>query len=347
MYEKSILITGGAGFIGSHFIINFLKKYSGYKVINLDKLTYASDLNNLSHISHLKNYSFVKGDVCDRDLLRNLFERYNIKGVVNFAAESHVDNSISNPSIFVKTNIDGTLNLLETARCFWMEKPGVFRNGYSDSKFHHISTDEVYGSLGKTGLFSEETPYAPNSPYSASKASSDFLVRSYHHTFGMNTTISNCSNNYGPHQHEEKLIPVVIKNALQLKPIPIYGKGNNIRDWLHVEDHCNAIDLIYHNGQSGHTYNIGGHNELTNLEVLEEICSKLDIISPRKDGKKYSDLKTFVKDRPGHDQRYAIDPTKIERELFWKAEKTFNNSIESTISWYIKKWAHHTEDNMI
>jgi dTDP-glucose 4,6-dehydratase len=338
MSNKSILITGGAGFIGSNFVPYFADKYPDYHIINLDKLTYAGDLENLSEMNDFPNYTFVKGDICDKKLLENLFKEYDIRGVINFAAESHVDNSITGPYPFIKTNIEGTYHLLETARNHWMAEPHQYKDEYKDCRFHHISTDEVYGTLGKTGLFEETTAYAPNSPYSASKASSDFLVRAYHHTFGMNVTTSNCSNNYGPKQHEEKLIPVILKNALALKPIPIYGEGKNIRDWLYVLDHCTGIDMVFHKGQNAETYNIGGRNEKTNMEVVNQICCILDEIRPRSDGNPYSSLITFVKDRPGHDMRYAIDATKIENELSWRAEENFDTGIRKTIEWYLDKW---------
>ena len=333
--SKSILVTGGAGFIGSNFVPYFCKKYPDYQIINLDKLTYAGNLDNLQECSGMKNYTFVQGDICDQAFLEKLFKDYDIHGVVHFAAESHVDNSISGPRPFIETNILGTFNLLEAARKYWMDAPNQYKSGYEGCRFHHISTDEVYGTLEETGLFEETTAYAPNSPYSASKASSDFLVRAYFHTFGMNVTTSNCSNNYGPKQHPEKLIPKIISNCLNEKPIPIYGDGKNIRDWLYVLDHCKAIDLIYHTGKAGETYNVGGRNERNNLEIVHKICAILDEKRPRKSGK-YADLITFVKDRAGHDRRYAIDVTKLETELGWKAEETFETGIVKTVDWYLK-----------
>ena len=333
--SKSILVTGGAGFIGSNFIPYFCKKYPDYQIINLDKLTYAGNLDNLQECSGMKNYTFVQGDICDQAFLEKLFKDYDIHGVVHFAAESHVDNSISGPRPFIETNILGTFNLLEAARKYWMDAPNQYKSGYKGCRFHHISTDEVYGTLGETGFFEETTAYAPNSPYSASKASSDFLVRAYYHTFGLNVTTSNCSNNYGPKQHPEKLIPKIISNCLAEKPIPIYGDGKNIRDWLYVLDHCKAIDLIYHTGKAGETYNVGGRNERNNLEIVHKICAILDERYPRNSGK-YADLITFVKDRAGHDRRYAIDATKLESELGWKAEETFETGIVKTIDWYLK-----------
>jgi dTDP-glucose 4,6-dehydratase len=338
--KETILITGGAGFIGSNFIVYFLEKYPRYCIINLDKLTYAGDLDNLQEVSGNASYTFIKGDICDKKLLEETFEKYDIRGVIHFAAESHVDNSIEGPYPFIKTNIEGTFHLLEATRKHWMCKPHEYKQDYKNCRFHHISTDEVYGTLGKGGLFRETTPYAPNSPYSASKASSDFLVRSYHHTFGLNTTTSNCSNNYGPKQHEEKLIPVIIKNALDSKPIPIYGDGKNVRDWLYVSDHCRGIDSVYHKSAPGETYDIGGRNEKNNLEIVHAVCSILDNKKPRKNAKKYKELITFVKDRAGHDRRYALDVSKIEKDLNWKAQENFETALEKTISWYIKKWGH-------
>ncbi len=335
----SILITGGAGFIGSNFVPYFLEKYKDYRIINLDLLTYAGNLENLKEIEKDKRYEFVKGDICNRELVEYLFEKYDIKGVIHFAAESHVDNSISNPSVFVETNVNGTFTLIDVAYKKWMKEPFVYKERYKEKKprFHHISTDEVYGTLGKEGLFKEDTPYAPNSPYSASKASSDMIVRSYHHTYGMNTVVTNCSNNYGPKQHDEKLIPTIIRNALKENPIPIYGDGKNIRDWLFVLDHCKGIDLAYHKGISGETYNIGGRNERDNLYIAGKICEILDDLKPL-EGRSYKELITFVKDRPGHDRRYAIDATKIENELGWKADENFESGIVKTVKWYKEKY---------
>ncbi|MDR2399717.1 MAG: dTDP-glucose 4,6-dehydratase [Endomicrobium sp.] len=334
MYLKTILITGGAGFIGSNFVSYFLKKYSKYRVLNLDKLTYAGSLNNLKEIKNKSNYIFIKGDICDAKLINKIFKKYNVEGIIHFAAESHVDNSISDPFPFIKTNVEGTFTLLETARNYWQEEPFKYKKKYKDCRFHHISTDEVYGSLGNKGMFKETTPYAPNSPYSASKASSDFLVRAYHHTYGLNVTTSNCSNNYGPKQHFEKLIPTIIRKAFNKEPIPIYGDGQNMRDWLYVLDHCKGIDLVFHKGKSGETYNIGGRNERNNLEIVNIICEILDKVKSLKD-ESYKEFITFVKDRPGHDRRYAIDASKIEKELGWKAQETFNAGIKKTIKWYL------------
>lgn len=323
---KNILITGGAGFIGSNFIHYFLAKHNDYHLINLDLLTYAGNLENLSGVDDSR-HTFVRGDICDRDLLENLFHRYNIQGVIHFAAESHVDNSILGPDEFVRTNVMGTFTLIDVARKFWMDGPFNYKDKYKNCRFHHISTDEVYGTLGDTGYFTEETPYAPNSPYSASKASSDMIVRSYFHTFGMNVVTTNCSNNYGPRQHDEKLIPTIIRSALAGKPIPIYGDGKNIRDWLFVDDHCSAIDVVFHRGRIGETYNIGGYTEKTNLEVVHIVCEILDKKKPRDNGR-YKDLITFVKDRHGHDKRYAIDATKLKNELDWKPEHGFMEGLE-------------------
>lgn len=334
--SKTILITGGAGFIGSNFVPYFCEKYPEYHIINLDKLTYAGNLDNLKECEGMKNYTFIKGDICDRLLIESLFNDYDIRGVIHFAAESHVDNSIKNPGVFIKTNIEGTFTLIDVAYHHWMEAPNRVKQGYEDCRFHHISTDEVYGTLGENGYFSETTSYAPNSPYSASKASSDFIVRAYHHTFGMNVTTSNCSNNYGPKQHSEKFIPTIIRKCLAGESIPVYGNGKNIRDWLFVLDHCKAIDLIFHNGRSGETYNIGGRNERDNITIVKTICSILDNKCPRKDGKKYNELITFVADRAGHDLRYAIDATKLETELCWRADETFDTGIVKTVEWYLR-----------
>lgn len=335
--HKTILITGGAGFIGSNFVPYFCEKYPEYKIINLDKLTYAGNLENLRSCENMPNYSFVQGDVCDADLIEKLFRENDVRGVIHFAAESHVDNSITGPRAFINTNIIGTFNLLDAARRHWMDAPGRIKPGYADARFHHISTDEVYGALGATGEFREDTPYAPNSPYSASKASSDFLVRAYHHTYGMNTTTSNCSNNYGPKQHDEKLIPHIISCALAGKSLPIYGRGENVRDWLYVMDHCRAIDLIFHQGRAGETYNVGGHNERNNITIVKTICSILDELRPRADGKKYESQIEFVADRAGHDFRYAIDAGKLEQELGWRANETFDTGIVKTVKWYLDR----------
>lgn len=334
MSEK-ILVTGGAGFIGSNFVPYFIEANPDVHVVNLDKMTYAADERNLKEVQGHPRYTFIKGDITDKALIEKIFAEHDIRGVIHFAAESHVDNSITGPEIFIKTNVLGTFNLLETARRHWMDGPGKVKPGYEKCRFHHISTDEVYGTLGETGLFTETTPYAPNSPYSASKASSDMVVRSYFHTYGMNVTTSNCSNNYGPKQHDEKLIPTIIRKCMAGENIPIYGNGKNIRDWLYVLDHCKAIDLIYRKGRSGETYNIGGRNERNNLQIVDAICSILDRERPRTKGR-YAELVTFVRDRPGHDMRYAIDATKLETELGWKADENFDTGIVKTVEWYLK-----------
>lgn len=334
--NKAILVTGGAGFIGANFVEYFLQANNDVLLVNLDKLTYAGDLANLTEAENNPNYKFVQGDICDRELIEQLFKEYDFRGVIHFAAESHVDNSISGPEAFIQTNVMGTFVLIDVARKHWMDAPNQYKEEYKDCRFHHISTDEVYGTLGKEGLFTEETPYAPNSPYSASKASSDMVVRSYFHTYGMNVVTTNCSNNYGPKQHQEKLIPTIIRKAISGENIPIYGNGENVRDWLYVLDHCKGIELVYKKGVAGETYNIGGRNERNNLYIANKICDLLDEMHPRELGK-YSELITFVKDRPGHDMRYAIDATKIENELGWKADENFETGIVKTIEWYLHK----------
>ena len=336
MSKKHILVTGCAGFIGSNFVPYFLEQHPDYHLVNLDLLTYAGNLDNLSEVENSERYIFVQGDICDRVLVESIFEDYDIRGVIHFAAESHVDNSIKNPGVFIETNVNGTFTLIDVAYKYWMEKPFVLLEGYEECRFHHISTDEVYGTLGATGLFTESTCYAPNSPYSASKAGSDMIVRAYHHTYGMNTVITNCSNNYGPKQHDEKLIPTIIRKALSHQKIPIYGDGKNIRDWLYVLDHCKGIDLVYHEGTSGETYNIGGRNERDNLYIANKICEILDTLKPKKTS--YKELITFVEDRAGHDRRYAIDATKIETKLGWEAEENFESGILKTIAWYLEKY---------
>ncbi|MGV6846284.1 MAG: dTDP-glucose 4,6-dehydratase [Lutibacter sp.] len=334
---KNILITGGAGFIGSNLVEYLVTKYPKKKFINIDLLTYAGNLDNLKAIENKPNYQFVKGNICDRNLIEEIFKTYQISGVMHLAAESHVDNSIKNPDVFIETNVKGTFILLDVAYKFWMEKPFQYKSDFKNSRFLHVSTDEVYGSLGENGLFTEKTPYAPNSPYSASKASSDMIVRSYFHTYGMNTVITNCSNNYGPHQHDEKLIPTVIRKAINGEKIPIYGDGKNVRDWLYVLDHCKGLDLAYEKGKAGETYNIGGKNEKNNNEIAATICSILDKLKPLEQGN-YSNQIEFVEDRAGHDFRYAIDATKIETELAWKAEENFQTGMLKTINWYLKKY---------
>jgi len=333
----TLLVTGGAGFIGSNFIQLYVNSNPETTIVNLDKLTYAGDLNNLVGGYDKPNYKFVEGDICDTKLLKKLFDQYNFSGVIHFAAESHVDNSIENPDEFIRTNVFGTFNLLDTCYKNWMICPHQTKPGFENHRFHHISTDEVYGSLGETGLFKETTPYAPNSPYSASKASSDFIVRSYFHTYGLNVVTTNCSNNYGPRQHDEKLIPTIIRKALSGEEIPIYGDGKNIRDWLFVNDHCKGIELVFKNGKTGETYNIGGKNERDNLYIAKTICEILDKTKPS--SKSYKNLISFVTDRPGHDFRYAIDASKIESELNWQAEENFESGIKKTIDWYLKKYS--------
>ena len=336
MMKKAILVTGGAGFIGSNFIPYFLSKYREFKIINLDLLTYAGDLNNLAEVEDDENHIFIKGDIRDRDFVLDLFQKYDIYHVIHFAAESHVDNSINNPSIFIETNVIGTVNLLEASKDHWLEAPFIYKRSHETSRFYHISTDEVYGTLGSTGFFTEQTQYAPNSPYSASKAGSDMLVRSYFHTFGLNVVTTNCSNNYGPKQHDEKLIPTLVRKALRGESLPVYGNGKNIRDWLYVEDHCRAIELVFFEGKAGETYLVGGHNERTTLEIAHAVCCYLDEKIPKETSS--NNLIDFVTDRPGHDFRYAINATKLENEIGWKAMEIFDTGIKKTIDWYIQKY---------
>jgi dTDP-glucose 4,6-dehydratase len=334
---KHILVTGGAGFIGANFVPYFIANNPDYHLVNLDALTYAGNLENVSEVENHERYTFVKGDIVDGEFIKKLFDQYQFHDVIHFAAESHVDNSISGPEAFIKTNVLGTFNLLDTARKLWMTAPNQYNPNFVNARFHHVSTDEVYGTLGETGLFEETTPYAPNSPYSASKAGSDMIVRSYFHTYGMNVVTSNCSNNYGPKQHNEKLIPTIIRKALAGENIPIYGDGKNVRDWLYVLDHCKGIELAFKTGKSGETYNIGGRNERNNLQIVDTVCTILNQLKPKTTGQ-YQDQITFVKDRPGHDLRYAIDATKIETELGWKADENFETGIKKTIKWYLKKF---------
>ena len=330
--KNKILITGGAGFIGSNYV-ELVISNSEDEVFILDNLTYAGNLKNLKAVSHLPNYNFIKGDICDKKLIDNLFKENRFNKVIHFAAESHVDNSITGPSAFIQTNIIGTFNLVHSAYCLWMDGPNQLKKDFKDARFLHVSTDEVYGTLGEAGLFTETTAYAPNSPYSASKASSDFIVRSYFHTYGMPVVTTNCSNNYGAHQHKEKLIPTIIRKALSGEVIPIYGNGKNIRDWIYVTDHCKGIKLVLDNGRLGETYNIGGRNERENLYIAHTICDLLDNLVPNETP--YRDQMYFVQDRAGHDFRYAIDADKIESELGWKAEENFESGILKTIEWYL------------
>jgi dTDP-glucose 4,6-dehydratase len=331
--NNKVLITGAAGFIGSNYVHHILESTKD-EIYILDKLTYAGNLDNLKEVKDHPRYHFIQGDICDDTFVETLFENHHFDKVVHFAAESHVDNSISGPSPFIQTNIVGTFNLLQAAYHLWMERPHQLLANYQNARFLHISTDEVYGTLGDTGLFSEETPYAPNSPYSASKASSDFIVRSYFHTYGLPVVTTNCSNNYGPRQHREKLIPTIIRKALSGEPIPIYGDGTNVRDWLYVEDHCKGIELVLNEGRLGETYNIGGRNERKNIYIAETICELLDQLRPGE--RSYKEQISFVTDRPGHDFRYAIDASKIENELGWKADENFESGIKRTINWYLE-----------
>jgi dTDP-glucose 4,6-dehydratase len=325
--KRTILITGGAGFIGSHVVRRYVNKYPDYLIVNGDKLTYAGNLENLTDIEKEPNYKFEKIDIVDKQAVTSLFDKYKFDSVIHLAAESHVDRSITGPDEFIFTNIVGTLNLLNAALSIW-------KNDFDKKLFYHISTDEVYGSLGKEGLFTEETSYDPKSPYSASKASSDHLVRAYNHTFGLPAIISNCSNNYGPNQFPEKLIPLAINNIKNSKPIPVYGKGENIRDWLYVEDHASAIDVIFHKGTVGDTYNIGGNNEWKNLDLIFLLCSIMDKKLNREPGTSEK-LITYVKDRPGHDLRYAIDSSKLQSELGWSPIPEFSVGLEKTVDWYL------------
>jgi len=329
-----IIVTGGSGFIGSNLILYLHEKYPNLQIMNLDKLTYASDPKYLIDLKGSSRYYFKKLDLVNRDAVQDAVQTFKPDGVIHLAAESHVDNSIKGPEPFVQSNVVGTFNILDECRRFWSETKG----GLAKYRFHHVSTDEVYGSLGAEGFFNEETPYAPNSPYSATKAASDMLVRAYFHTYGMNVVTTNCSNNYGRFQHDEKLIPTVIRNAFNQKPIPVYGTGENVRDWLHVSDHCSAIDLVFHTGEAGETYNVGGHNEWKNIDLVKAICRIMnDVVGDGPDGD-YSKLISFVTDRPGHDKRYAIDPTKIESNLGWKHVGSFDEHLQETILWYVEKY---------
>jgi dTDP-glucose 4,6-dehydratase len=337
-----IFVTGGAGFIGSA-VIRRLIATRDWEVVNIDKLTYAGNLESLSSIDKSPRYHFEKVDICDRKAIENLFQKYKPDGLMHLAAESHVDRSIDGPGEFIQTNIVGTYSLLEASRAYFTEATDDLRKRF---RFHHVSTDEVYGTLGDTGFFTEKTPYQPNSPYSASKASSDHLVRAWHETFKLPVVTTNCSNNYGPYHFPEKLIPLMILNALEGKNLPIYGKGDNVRDWLYVDDHAEALLTVFEKGQIGETYNIGGYNEKQNIEVVRAICALLDKMKPRLDGKSYSTLMTFVQDRPGHDKRYAIDASKITRDLGWKPAETFESGIMKTVSWYLdnQHWCKRVQD---
>ncbi len=328
---KTFFVTGGAGFIGGNFILNLMKTGQA-KVINYDKLTYAGNLDTLVSIEKNHHYTFEQGDICDKKRLRTLFEGHKIDAVVHFAAESHVDRSIEAPGDFIRTNVVGTYELLETTRCYWQGLDTIRKNNF---RFLHISTDEVYGSLGETGLFTEETAYAPNSPYAASKASSDHLVRAYHKTFNLPTLTTNCSNNYGPYQFPEKLLPLMTHCALEGKPLPVYGDGQQIRDWLYVEDHCRAILEVLEKGTVGQVYNIGGHNEKTNLDVVQTLCHILDEKVPDSPHRPHKKLISFVEDRPGHDRRYAIDTSKIQNQLGWVPRESFETGLRKTVSWYL------------
>tara|TARA_B110000503_G_scaffold143503_1_gene245370 strand:+ start:4460 stop:5506 length:1047 start_codon:yes stop_codon:yes gene_type:complete len=324
---KNILITGGAGFIGSHVVRRFVKNYPKHQIFNLDALTYAGNLENIADIEDEPNYNFIKGDIVDADFINTLFQKHQFDGVLHLAAESHVDRSITDPLSFVKTNVIGTMNLLNAAKTIWKES-------MDGKRFYHISTDEVYGSLGKTGLFTETTAYDPNSPYSASKAASDHFVRAYGETYGLPYVITNCSNNYGPYHFPEKLIPLFINNIIEKKPLPVYGDGKYTRDWLFVEDHAVAIDLVFHEGKNHETYNIGGFNEWQNIDLVKLLCQQMDAKLARNAGES-EELITYVKDRPGHDLRYAIDASKINKELGWKPSVTFEQGLEKTIDWYL------------
>ena len=343
--DNKILVTGGSGFIGSNFIHYLINNTDYQRIINLDKLTYAGNNENLINIQQNIRYKFIKGNICDRQCIKKIFQDYSPNKIVHFAAESHVDRSIDGPKDFINTNIVGTLILLEESLSYYNKLKKLSKSSF---KFHHISTDEVFGSLGEKGSFAEDSPYDPSSPYSASKASSDHLVRAWHRTFGLPVTISNCSNNYGPYQFPEKLIPLIIINCLSNKSLPVYGKGENIRDWLYVEDHCKAINLILQEGAIGDTYNIGGNNEISNLNIVESICTILDKLKPSNSGKSYKQLISFVKDRPGHDFRYAINTTKIKKDLNWEPKETFDSGLIKTIKWYLEneKWWIKTQKNI-
>lgn len=334
---KYLLVTGGAGFIGANFLHYILEKEQDLHIINIDKFTYAASASNLAGLP-AQRHTLIRGDICDNLLLKEIFEKRHISGIINFAAQSHVDNSIASPDQFIKTNIEGTFMLLEAARKTWMQAPGVYKEEYQNARFYQISTDEVYGSLGKKGSFKETSPYAPNSPYSASKASADMLVRAYHATYGINTVISNCSNNFGRFQHDEKLIPTIIQNALNGTSIPLYGDGTNVRDWLFVQDHCRAIELVYKQGAAGENYNIGAGNEIENRDLALKICDYLDEVFPAISGKPHRSQIIYTTDRPGHDKRYSVDYDKIKKELGWQPEADFDESLKSTVLFYLSKY---------
>lgn len=329
-----ILVTGGAGFIGSNLVLHLMEQHANWEILNLDKLTYASDLSYLEEVEDSPRYRFEKVDLVDRQALREVLLDFRPEGVFHLAAESHVDKSIKGPEPFVLSNVVGTFNLLDECRQMWEED----EEAWERNRFLHVSTDEVYGTLGEEGAFKETTPYAPNSPYSATKAGSDFLVRAYHHTYGMNTVTTNCSNNFGPRQHDEKLIPTVIRTALARDHIPVYGKGENVRDWLYVGDHCRALDLVYRQGRDGETYNIGGDNEWKNIDLVKKICRLLDDLTDERPDGGYESLISFVSDRPGHDYRYAIDASKIKNELGWEAAGDFDSKLRETLRWYLAKY---------
>lgn len=332
-FERTILVTGGAGFIGANFVEYFAQMHPNYRIVDLDALTYAASLEAFEAQGKLPNVVPVKGDIRNAERVRELLAAYEVTGIIHFAAESHVDNSIADPLLFVDTNVNGTVALLNESMQYWKAQDCL-----DSARFHHISTDEVYGSLGNEGFFTEQTPYAPNGPYSASKAASDLMVRAYCRTYGLNATISNCSNNYGPWQHSEKLTPTIIRKCLAHEPVPIYGTGSNIRDWIWVQDHCRAVDLIFHRGKKGESYNVGAHTEKTNLEMTRTVCAILDRLHPWS-GHRYEELITFVADRPGHDFRYGVDPTKITRELGWQPLTDFETGIEQTVHWYLDRYA--------
>lgn len=335
MAEKHILITGGAGFIGSHLVRHFVTKYPEYQIVNLDALTYAGNLESLVDIDGSDDYTFVRGDICDEGVVSDVFREHGITHVIHVAAESHVDRSILDPLSFVRTNVLGTVNLLQVAKSFWQDD-------YSDHVFYQISTDEVYGALGDTGLFTEQTAYDPRSPYSASKASADHFVSAWYHTYGFPIVLSNCSNNYGPYQFPEKLIPLIIRNIISRKTLPVYGEGQNVRDWLYVLDHVHAIDVVFHQGKIGETYNVGGDNEMRNIDLVHMLCDHMDAALGRESGTSRN-LITFVKDRAGHDFRYAIDANKIRRDLGWKPTTSFSDGLQKTIAWYLgnQRWVDH------